>query len=262
MLGTPGPNGEVVVALDKIVRAEQLPNALRCDALDAIGRITIPAQVPQVSPDQTIAAVGKFAVATCQAEADRIKEWEEEQARLESEFGAGAFGAARSRARRPPPPPREEPPRAGSRSRAGERRGPRRGRRDEEPVEPEPRFDLAPEEEYVDPGADLVLSARRQLKYELGCVRAGISADPAKGIRAMAGSGNAQAMVDQLDKQISDLLAAMDVEGLPPEDLRRTIEQRSQAMSGLLAGGPPSAPAASAAPAEAAPAPDENPFGL
>jgi hypothetical protein len=98
------------------------------------------------------------------------------------------------------------------------------------------------------------------LKHELGCVRAGLSSDPAKGIRALASSGNAQTVVERLDKQLVALLAALDKEGVQISELRQTIQQGSKAMAGLLAGGPAAAPAASKPADEATPKPSDDPF--
>ena len=256
IFGTAGPNGDVATALDAIVRNDQLPNGLRCAGLNALARITMPAQLQQLNPDETVAAVGELAVATCQTEAARLQAWEDDQARRISVMGGEAFGGSREQVRRPPPP-RDEPPRAGSR--AGGRRGSRRNRRDEEPVDPESQYDTEPVEEFVDPGAVIVLSVRRRLKHELGCVRDSLSSDPAKGIRAMASSGKARTTVDRLGKQLDALLNALDATDVQPGDLRQTIENGSSAMAGLLAGGPKAAPAASGPPAATAVDPD-SPF--
>ena len=111
----------------------------------------------------------------------------------------------------------------------------------------------------MDPSADIVLSVRRRLKHQLGCVRDSLSSDPAKGIRAMASDGKAQTTVDQLSKQLDALLNALDATDVQPEDLRQTIENGSSAMAGLLAGGPKAVPAASGPSAATTVQPD-SPF--
>ena len=255
IFGTPGRNGEVVIALDKLVRDEQLPDWLRCATLDALGRITMPAQL-QLDPAQTVAAAGKLALQSCTAATAQLEQWEAKQAKLDPNMIR-----AEAPTRRAP-----EPPRAEGRPKPEGRRNPRRNR-DEPDAEVAPKpLDLGLGEPGLDLGQDIMLAARRRLKHQLGCVRNGISSDPAKGVRALAKSGPVQTTVDQLDKQLEALLAAIDQTGIQPAQLRQTIQTSAQAISGLVAAGPaapaaaaPNAPAAADANAPAATA-AENPF--
>jgi hypothetical protein len=117
------------------------------------------------------------------------------------------------------------------------------------------------EEPVINPSDDVLLATRRRLKHDLTCVRGGLSRDPAKGVRALASTSASPARVDELDKQLESLLKVLDQNNIQPPQLRQTIQNGVRAMTGLLAGGPKSAPAAAAS-SPATPAADltDSPF--
>jgi hypothetical protein len=231
----------VVVALDKVVRNQQLPGWLRCAALDSLGRITMSAQV-QLNPDETLTAAGKLAIESCNSEAERLKAWEEHEATLDP-WERQQYRENRDEGREPPPADARSR-RPNRRDTARNRNAPRRRRGNEENWEEERTFGGV-EEPVKNPADDVVLATRRRLKHDLGCVRRGLSRDPAKGLRALAQKGASPSLVDQLDAQLDALLKVLDQSDLAPAQLRQTIESGASRISGLLAAGPPPAAAAS-----------------
>ncbi len=218
-----GPNGQIAAALDKVLQDKANPLWLRCAAVKALGRLTLGGQTP-LNPDQTVKAIGMLAVDSCQAEVARLEQWVKKQESLvqQDQFGDRAFRGPRQSTR-------------GVHIVGEPGRGSEPGRG--EPGRGEPGRDSSDTEEPVKaPGFEVVLATRRRLKDQLGCIQSGLSAESGRGLRALAGGGAAQALIDQIDTDIKSILNDLDTSEIEPSELRQSIADRATQMANRMAG--------------------------
>ena len=231
LLGNAVPNGEITAAMDQLIAAQTAPMWLRCAAVEAMGRLTFSGQT-QLNADETVKRIGSLALDSCHAEVERLQAWEkeEEEKLARDDFGRGSFRRRRDLGRT-------------------------------ETFQEPGRGTDGLDEPIKGPGYEVILAARRRLKHELGCVQAGLAGGQGKGVRALAGSGSAATLIDQIDMELKTLLASLSENYVEPSDLRKKIATGAKRLASRLAGGP--AGAASGASPDQKPVEDPlgDPFG-
>ena len=172
LFGTAGQNGNVVVAVDKVLADDKAPLMLRCSAAAALGTLPIP---PAVRLDTAATAKNLAAVAAeaCSRERNRLAKMK------------------------------------GIRS-----------------------------------DADNVKDARRQLKYQLGCVFEALGGEAKDHgiVRAGGADPAAVAAIDAVHRPVASVLALVDQQGLRAGRLADAIAAPERQLSALLRTGPAAGP--------------------
>jgi len=198
-----GPGGSVARTLDEIVRDEQADLGLRCSAAAALGSMEYGQSAP-FDPARAVRGIGMVTVDICRAELDRLDAILDAEQR-DAEMAASTPSAPTDGLGAPP-----------TRPAGGLILG-----------EPQPTISSA-EADAADTSAAHVATARRQLLYQLGCVRRGLAGGrEGAGLAALATQPTARSTVEAVQSSLQTLLAVLDQPGLTMDSLTQQLAQEA-----------------------------------